>query len=217
MTNNNSAVRTGSPPPNWSSGIVLDESGWPDWLKQTFNWMEGRQSSLGPDFMSAAEWWTVIERAYSWETSTKGYNTKNCLEQVGHWLRVLRAEVARVPAIADTAQYAEQWWDWWSSLQPDWCKHDKAGHPTAGGTGPWNTLKKPRKNELWIVLLALVWWGLQVTDMKNDYYNEMAHNEWTSAAKDVVWVSTQMATWALNEWCVHPPIILWWDTNVQPS
>ncbi|KAI1788249.1 hypothetical protein LXA43DRAFT_847991, partial [Ganoderma leucocontextum] len=96
----------------------------PDWVKQVYNWMHGRQEVLGHDFMCAAGWWTVLERAYDWATSSKGYGTQSRPDQVTHWLRVLRAEVEKVPTIEDMGEYARQWWEWWGQLQPDWQQYD---------------------------------------------------------------------------------------------
>ncbi len=54
-------------PPVVHDVIMLDEEGWPEWLRTGFNHMESLR--MGPDFMRALEWWTVVERAYGFETS----------------------------------------------------------------------------------------------------------------------------------------------------
>ncbi|KAM5534234.1 hypothetical protein V8D89_012141 [Ganoderma adspersum] len=85
---------------------MLEEEGWPGWVKEMYNWMHGSQEVLGSDFMCAAGWWTVLERAYSWETSPKGYSTRHRPEQISHWLRVLQADVDKVPVIGSVEAYA---------------------------------------------------------------------------------------------------------------
>ncbi|KAI1784624.1 hypothetical protein LXA43DRAFT_867160, partial [Ganoderma leucocontextum] len=130
----------------------------PEWVRHTFNWMDNRRSQLGTNFMSAAEWWMVVERTYGWETSSKGYGTKHCPDQVVHWLRVLRADVAKVPAIEDVGKFGQQWWSWWASIQPEWRERNSVDLPVIGGHGDWDALKRPGKNSLRIVLLSLAWW-----------------------------------------------------------
>lgn len=124
---------------------------------------------------------------------------------MSHWLRVLRAEIGKEPTIADTAAYSQQWCGWWASIQPDWRERDSADRLIAGGTGPWDALKKPGKNGLRIVLLSLAWWGLEVLDTEQPHYTKEAHEDWNHAVKDVLWVISEMATWMLNERYVPCP------------
>ncbi len=51
--------------PNPEDIIIVNEIGWPTWLRDGFNYLEGEQ--LGRIFMQAVEYWTVLERSYNWE------------------------------------------------------------------------------------------------------------------------------------------------------
>ena len=113
-----------------------------------------------------------------------------------HWIRVLRADVNKVPVIEDVEEYARRWWEWWGNLQPDWRQRDTAGRPLARGKGDWTALRKPGRNGIRIVLLSLAWWGLIVADTRRDSYSAVAHEDWSTASKDVAWVVSKLATWA---------------------
>ncbi|KAM5534235.1 hypothetical protein V8D89_012142 [Ganoderma adspersum] len=65
-----------------------------------------------------------------------------------------------------------------------------------GGEGNWDTVKKPGKNGIRIVLISLAWWGLMVADTRHDSYSPAAHEDWCAAAKDVVWVVYELAALA---------------------
>ena len=69
----------GSPSSTVSDLIMLEDDDWPDWISDGFKWMDNRRYCLGPDFMSAAEWWTIIERAYNWETSVSALPFSNVI------------------------------------------------------------------------------------------------------------------------------------------
>ncbi|EIW53636.1 uncharacterized protein TRAVEDRAFT_94269, partial [Trametes versicolor FP-101664 SS1] len=150
----------------------------PAWVRESFNHLEGR--GYGPEFMRAVEWWTVLERTYGWETSTKGLGTDRRPSEVGHWLRVLRRNLAKPPQIKKESQYAMLWWEWWAGLQPAWRECDDRGIPVIGGSGDWNALRAPGKNGLLIVLLSLAWWREAATNA--------TMQRWTAALADVAWV-----------------------------
>ncbi|KAJ2965567.1 hypothetical protein NUW54_g14076 [Trametes sanguinea] len=135
--------------------------------------------------MRAAEWWTVLERSYSWQTSAKGLPTKNRPSQVAEWMRVHRRELTRHPAINDEVEYAQQWQQWWAGMQPEWRVLNADGWPVQDGIGSWESLTNPGKNGLLVVLLSLMWWRTVATSATMD--------SWTSAAADVAWVVACMA------------------------
>ncbi|KAI0653949.1 hypothetical protein C8Q70DRAFT_897611, partial [Cubamyces menziesii] len=150
----------------------------PAWIREAFDVMEAK--GMGDDFTRAVEWWTVIERQYGWRTSSKGLGTEHRPPEVSHWLRVLRRNLQRTPAIACETQYRTAWWCWWSGLQPSWRTQDGAERPVMAGEGPWHQLESPGKNGLVIVLLSLMWWREVATDSTLP--------DWHAAAADVRWV-----------------------------
>ncbi|KAH9852425.1 hypothetical protein C2E23DRAFT_730876 [Lenzites betulinus] len=166
---------------------MLDDDGWPSWLREAFDFMEGKR--LGSQFMCAMEWWTVLERAHKFETSAKGLGTDHRPPEVHHWLRVLRRNLHKPPNISDEHRYSASWWQWWAGLQPDWRHRDEGGRPILGGSGDWEVLTRPGRNGLLIVLLSLVWWHDAA---------EGTRSEWEAAVKDVSWVVACMAQQALE-------------------
>ncbi|RDX40321.1 hypothetical protein OH76DRAFT_1459537 [Lentinus brumalis] len=168
--------------------IIVNDQGWPEWMRQSFDFLEAKQ--LGDDFMRALEWWTVIERSYNWESSGKGLSPAHRPEEVAHWLKVLRRNIAKSPVIKDEVSYAEKWWKWWAGLQPSWRIRDAQLRPVIGGEGDWEALKKPGKNGLLMVLLSLAWWS--------DAATAATRSQWDIAVKDVSWVMVSMGKGAAS-------------------
>ncbi|KAI0739829.1 hypothetical protein C8Q80DRAFT_1222092 [Daedaleopsis nitida] len=147
------------------NSVILNEEGWPKWVRVPFNFMESE--GCGPAFMYMVEWWTVLERCYHWKTTTRG-------------LGVLWRNLNKFPKIADEATFAERWWKWWGGLQPAWRSWDSQGRPTIGGEGDWECLKKPGQNGMLIALLAPTWWRGITTDA--------TRGSWEEAVNNVGWV-----------------------------
>ncbi|KAJ3001454.1 hypothetical protein NUW54_g6412 [Trametes sanguinea] len=148
--------------------IMLDEEGWPSWLREAFDYMENQR--LGKEFMRAVEWWTVLERAHDFETSSRGLGTTHRPPEVHHWLRVQRRVLDKTPIIADEA-------------------------PTACCGGSGGLICSPTGanaiNGLLIVLLSLVWWHMAASSETLD--------DWNMAVADVAYVVMAMARRKLNE------------------
>ncbi|EIW56589.1 uncharacterized protein TRAVEDRAFT_81082, partial [Trametes versicolor FP-101664 SS1] len=163
--------------------IMLDEDGWPDWLRAGFDHMESKQ--LGKPFVRALEWWTVLERAYDFATSVScGLSAKGRPSEVGDWLRIQRRELDKFPIIKNESAYMTSWWKWWSGIQPEWRRQAGQGRPAIGGDGDWECLTNPGKNGMFIVLISLVWWREQATAQTLD--------DWAAAVADVEWVIASM-------------------------
>ncbi|KAI9063908.1 hypothetical protein FKP32DRAFT_1571013 [Trametes sanguinea] len=168
--------------------IIINDHDWPPWVREAFDYIESK--SLGPIMLQALEWWTVLERCYGWESSTKGLDTAYRPPQVAVWLRILRRNIKRSPDINDEQEYAKMWQQWWVALQPPWRELDENGWPAQVGDGEWECLVSPGKNGLLIVLLSLVWWHEVATDQTLSL--------WTTAISDVAWVITTMAAAAFE-------------------
>lgn len=83
--------------------------------------------------------------------------------EVGEWMKAVRPLKDMV--VKDLAGLKLKWRGWWSSLQ--------ASGPA---DSPWESLRKPGKNGLVLVLICLVWWGNAAN----------ADSEWKRAVGDVV-------------------------------
>ncbi|KAI9068212.1 hypothetical protein FKP32DRAFT_1562193, partial [Trametes sanguinea] len=169
--------------------IMLDEEGWPQWLREAFDHLEGQR--LGRSFMRALEWWTVLERAYDFKSSSKGLGAADRPPEIHHWLRVLRRVLDKPPAIEDEEAYRTSWWKWWSGLQPDWRYRGDGDRLVIGGQGSWEALTQPGKNGILIILLSLSWWRSSATSATLD--------DWAAAVQDVGWVIQSMARAALEK------------------
>ncbi|KAI9066135.1 hypothetical protein FKP32DRAFT_1566488 [Trametes sanguinea] len=177
------------PPPSPISSaqdvvLILNETDWPTWVREAFDFMDGK--TYGRRFMRAVELWTVLERSYGWQSSTRGLSTVHRPPQIGLWLRVLRRSLQRSPEINDEQEYVRMWRLWWAGLQPEWRPLDDYGWPMIGGIGEWDVLTSPGKNGILIVLLSLVWWREVAT--------EASWVQWDAAVEDVVWVLHSMVT-----------------------
>ena len=73
--------------------------------------------------------------------------------------------------IDDKEAFGQQWWAWWSSLQPD--SRIRKDKPTTDMD--WSKLQKPGKNGFLLIMLALVWWGVASN----------RDGEWSRAVADV--------------------------------
>lgn len=61
--------------------------------------------------------------------------------------------------IKDVNVFSKAWWVWWTSLQPETRISDD-GTMAAPSVGmDWTNLRKPGKNGLLLIMLALSWWG----------------------------------------------------------
>ena len=89
------------------------------------------------------------------------------------------------PKIADVSGYSKQWWLWWGALQPNWRTSDTSqfGRELIG---QFDTLIRPGKNGMFIVLLSLCWWADSL-----DYPTEDIL--WRNAMNDVAWVLSRLA------------------------
>ena len=57
--------------------------------------------------------------------------------------------------LANKEKFSQEWWAWWSSLQPD--SRTREDEPTI--QMDWGKLSKPGKNGFLLVILSLAWWG----------------------------------------------------------
>jgi hypothetical protein len=62
--------------------------------------------------------------------------------------------------IDDIETFSQQWWEWWSSLQPEQRIRNGQDSLTAARRDmDWSDLHKPGKNGFLLIMVSLVWWG----------------------------------------------------------
>jgi hypothetical protein len=116
-------------------------------------------------------------------TQTTGLPSKPGLRpaEVGQWIKYGQSTM-RETEVKDHGKLATQWWEWWTSLAPEWHERDEKGRPKIGEeTGEWGALAHPGANGVLTVLLPLVWW-------RQGEASELASEEWAVAVHDVAWV-----------------------------
>lgn len=84
-------------------------------------------------------------------------------------------------------EFAEQWWTWWSALNPEWRERDVyTGRIIArGDDGDWDDFHRPGQCGMLTVLYCLFWWSGKIL-------SEGQQALWTTALEDVSWVLTQL-------------------------
>lgn len=97
--------------------------------------------------------------------------------EVSAWMKNHR-KWTDVP-IKDLDGFRKAWWSWWSALQPEARMADADRRNNEAMKVPsvdmdWEKLRKPGKNGLLLIMLALAWWGASSDD-----------DRWKKAVADV--------------------------------
>lgn len=99
-------------------------------------------------------------------------------------MRVDHRILSKFPIIEDVAAFKQQWWKWWTAIQPKWRADIFVnGRPVQRGDGDWLELRKPGKNGLFLALLTLFWWRRLESPPSQD---------WLDAVLDVRWVMLRL-------------------------
>ncbi|KAJ7575252.1 hypothetical protein C8J56DRAFT_745968, partial [Mycena floridula] len=83
--------------------------------------------------------------------------------------------------IGDLMRFAEQWWDWWIKVNPEWREKGEDRKLALTGKGPWDKLQISGINGLLSPLMCLFWWSQAVGDMGDD-------SAWSRAVAEMTWV-----------------------------
>jgi hypothetical protein len=85
--------------------------------------------------------------------------------------------------VVEAEKMEEEWWAWWTAINPKWRQRDDEGNVLQEGNGSWDALKCPGQNGFLNAVVCLKWWG-GVMDTPSD--------AWKLAVADVKWVMRQM-------------------------
>ncbi|RDB26978.1 hypothetical protein Hypma_005040 [Hypsizygus marmoreus] len=111
--------------------------------------------------------------------------------EIKEWINQGRGRNNRVVVIDNVNEFAEQWWAWWTILQPKWRAKDNNGRPVAAIpdktiSEDWRCLRVPGGNGLICVVAGLYWWGRKLEEAKID--TKANKENWNAAVNDCLWV-----------------------------
>ena len=85
--------------------------------------------------------------------------------EVASWFKHAR-NFEDMPDVTERVHgFADDWWAWWSHLQPEWCGNgpDFALSPPEDFS-EWTELEKGGPNGIFVLVLTLAWWAVAVVD-----------------------------------------------------
>ncbi|KAJ7846844.1 hypothetical protein B0H14DRAFT_2357400 [Mycena olivaceomarginata] len=157
---------------------------WPKWMKDGFTLLDACPTGEVEDWGAAVEIWVRLEEAYGFKSSISLVLPSRAglrPAEVGQWIKYGRS-MTRETQVEDQGMLKTKWWEWWTSLAPEWRDKDASGRLRIGETtGEWGSLAHPGANGILMVLLPLVWW-------RRAEGSERATDEWVATVRDVGWV-----------------------------
>ncbi|KAJ7225379.1 hypothetical protein GGX14DRAFT_329506, partial [Mycena pura] len=157
----------------------------PAWFKERF--AELTRIDLGVAYTEVVQGLVELEQSYGYRDTDTKLPTKHRPKQVAVWFKEGRKWKDKSGMrINDTRSFADGWWMWWESMQPQWRVQPDCGRllrEDVGGRG-WGGLVAPGDSGLLVVVATLSWWGLEE---KTGGAHKMSAR-WTEAAADVLWV-----------------------------
>lgn len=124
-------------------------------------------------------------------------------DEIHEWFQHGRKWNAMPDIGADLIEnYSSQWWQWWTSLQPDWRGQDSSAllwDAPASGEIDWSATRKGGSNGLFVVLISLGQWFLGAK-----HNGGCGIEECERALDDVIWVLEEMVrSYSGSLKCVH--------------
>ncbi|KAJ7622769.1 hypothetical protein DFH06DRAFT_1340640 [Mycena polygramma] len=163
----------------------------PDWLTRTVAWLT--KENLGVHYHALLVALIALETKYGFDASNDGRlsNIKRPT-QVASWITGGRGTRLKFPpSISNVRKYADEWQEWWDTLQPAWRERDDDGgwkqDAVATGDDVWDPLEAPGKNGCLSVVASLYFWG--VCNKREDA--ELVQR-WELAVLDVTWMLEQL-------------------------
>ncbi|KAJ7432594.1 hypothetical protein B0H11DRAFT_1659551, partial [Mycena galericulata] len=141
-------------------------------------WAQNARSLLLEDG-GGASWKALVELWWALEQKNAFVNPViKRPKQISDWVQQARKGT---PKISDLKAFVEEWWAWWTSINPSWRRVN--GKLVQDGAGPWTELEFPGANGLLNVVVCLKWWRAKLGE---------GNEEWEKAVGDVTWVVSQM-------------------------
>ncbi|RDB29933.1 hypothetical protein Hypma_014056 [Hypsizygus marmoreus] len=148
---------------------------------------------LGPAYMQLLIFLVRLEIATHGKSREKFLDRTFRPKEIKEWIHQGRGRNNRTLIIDNVSEFAEQWWAWWTILQPKWLAEAKDKHGRSVAAAPldatyedWRRMCVPGGNGLICVVAGLYWWGRKLEHAK---VNTKANKEnWNKAISDCLWV-----------------------------
>ncbi|KAJ6447330.1 hypothetical protein C8R47DRAFT_999819, partial [Mycena vitilis] len=158
-----------------------------EWLDKAIAWLQ--RKDLGAQYASLLAALVRLEEAFGFDAETYGaLPSEDRPDQVQKWIGAGRTRGQKVPAIANVGKYAEEWYGWWDSMQPEWRRRGAdgawmvGGDTAYGGNEEWGYLDRPGPNGCLSIVASLYFWGVC------DNQSAAQRARWQEAVEDVSWM-----------------------------
>ncbi|KAJ7071751.1 hypothetical protein B0H15DRAFT_738112, partial [Mycena belliarum] len=146
-----------------------------EWAVKARTFLE--DEDRGAEWTQLVTLWWAREESNGFDNPSKPHSTKKRPVQVKAWTQRARRHT---PAVPDAIAFGEEWWGWWTDINPAW---RKTSIPMKRETGrEWDYMDYPGQNGFLNVLACLKWW----------WDNGGSSERWVEAVEDVIWVLKQM-------------------------
>ncbi|KAG1778661.1 hypothetical protein EV702DRAFT_1196173 [Suillus placidus] len=158
------------------------------WIKTWFEFF-GEHKFEDP-WMNVVTMWIKLEESLGFSDKSVRSTflpSKQRPREVGVWIKNGRPMKRPLVSVTDTSDYAQQWFVWLASCQPDWRDKEALIQEDAHAVGDWLCLCHGGKNGFFMVLISLACWCEAIVD-------DADRVSFTKAMSDVAWVLSQMVT-----------------------
>ncbi|KAK7434804.1 hypothetical protein VKT23_019991 [Stygiomarasmius scandens] len=149
----------------------------PDWAMKAYKQLQlNVKASVWP---KAVTLWAKLQEIYDWENPLKCMDIQQRPACIAKWQKAHRLDPPH-PESQNTAVFSKQLIDWWKSINPA-----SRRSLIKEGEHDLSCLHAPGQNGLYLVLLGLRWWYINVGI-------DEGTEEWRKIVADIVWVMDKL-------------------------
>ncbi|KAF5375458.1 hypothetical protein D9757_009965 [Collybiopsis confluens] len=169
----------------------VDISDCPKWLSDAYTTLTSEGTPNHPLWRQALRDLVTLERYHEFEDRviSKGstFSSAGRPKAFSWWFRN-RKPIGRLPPtemFGKTDEFATQWWQWYSIINPEWRERDGSGRIVVNGSGEgeWDEFDLPGQNGMLSLLVSLRWWYHLLPTPSDD---------WILALRDVSWLISEL-------------------------
>ncbi|KAJ7446790.1 hypothetical protein FB451DRAFT_1412199 [Mycena latifolia] len=169
-----------------------DRAKWTDELVRAHRAFE-RGKEWGIECAGCVDKFFNFEAAFGYTDEGAQIGTRDRPGAMKLWITKARkwdatVDIGKVGAQGEEGTFADSWWKWWASLQPD--EREMIGGMMTCPSGiDWGAITKLHgRNGMLQVIATLLWWGDEVAEGGNP----VDTLRWSLAVGDVSWVLTEV-------------------------